>query len=92
MWDLSTALEFFHKNLSTCGEGGPTPQVRTLLNLQILLTNIPLSGVDPPAGAVRADLLEVLHPLPLAVALPHRQPDAAQGEEPRIYKPQLRQQ
>ena len=27
MWDLSTALEFFHKNLSTCGEGGPTPQV-----------------------------------------------------------------
>jgi len=26
MWDLSTALEFFHKNLSTCGEGGPTPQ------------------------------------------------------------------
>ena len=27
MWDLSTALEFFHKGLSTCGEGGPTPQV-----------------------------------------------------------------
>jgi len=26
MWDLSTALEFFHKSLSTCGEGGPTPQ------------------------------------------------------------------
>ena len=32
MWDLSTALEFFHKNLSTCGEGGPTPQVRSLLS------------------------------------------------------------
>jgi len=26
MWDLSTALDFFHKGLSTCGEGGPTPQ------------------------------------------------------------------
>ena len=26
MWDLSTALDFFHKDLSTCGEGGPTPQ------------------------------------------------------------------
>ena len=57
-----------------------------------VLTKIPLSGVDPPAGAVRADLLEVLHPVPLALALPHRQPDEAQGEEPRIYKPQLRQQ
>ena len=91
MWDLSTALEFFHKNLSTCGEGGPTPQVRSFKHLNVL-TKIPLSGVDPSAGAVRADLLEVLHPLPLALALPHRQPDAAQGEEPRIYKPQLRQQ
>ena len=30
MWDLSTALEFFHKSLSTCGEGGPTPQVASL--------------------------------------------------------------
>ena len=26
MWDLSTGLEFFHKQLSTTGEGGPTPQ------------------------------------------------------------------
>ena len=49
MWDLTTALEFFNKGLSTSGEGGPTPSelVRQLEQCELTNSRCPTPCLSP---------------------------------------------